>query len=220
MDKPDFKNYSLEELYQVRKDIDADLYPQRLMQVVEQIEIKEKEAARHQKVKDAEHARDQQLRLAYEQQIVSVNIWLLRILTVLTIGGAFTGLTMILPGLFQVDHIFNQIITLMFAGLYLAGIWITVRLLEKPTRQYLQYTYYFWLIQVPIFMSPILGYQYSLGLFMNVFYSTDVGFQVGISAGSIYNLSLLQFERPWAMGINLVAAVIAYAVFHTLEKSD
>ena len=94
--------------------------------------------------------------------------------------------------------------------LYVWGIWCGVRLLEKlPGAEHRALKY--WLIQIPTFGSPFLGYFLSSG------FHTTVALQISplklnadLLLGSTFNYSLMQSGSPSFIGVNVFAVAVAW----------
>lgn len=135
-----------------------------------------------------------------------------RVLGVLTLGGGFLGLTLVLSVLMSSGQsLSNQILLLPFVALYCWGIQCGVLLLESHRRS-LRASRLFWILQIPYFMSPIGGFFFANGLFVCI---TIRPFESGgnflARLGSQFEVSLLQPDKPFEIGINLVAiAVVVY----------
>jgi hypothetical protein len=137
-----------------------------------------------------------------------------RILGITSIGGGALGITVVVSNLNQDSGILYWIFCLSFIALYIWGCWCGILLIENsPTS--LQLNRRFWFIQIPVFMSPILGYSFSSGAYFNVWTSLT-HFRLGADwyLGSHFNYSLLQSDKPFLLGVNL----LALGVFIYLSK--
>ncbi|WP_298771592.1 hypothetical protein [uncultured Shewanella sp.] len=210
----DYSTCSLDELYQVKMDINKDAFPERYQALCQMIQAKE--SALKNRCHDVEASR-QELN-SENDEVVELNQWMVRFLSVSTIGGSFLGITSISASFASISGAFSYLIYVVFLVLYVAGIVVAVRLFEKTTVGAIKANLLFWLAQVPIFMSPVLGYQLSNGFFANFWISSSDGFQFAALIGSVFNFSFFQLEQPWALGINVVAiAVVLY--FHAALQS-
>ncbi len=129
-----------------------------------------------------------------------------RALTILSIGGAFTGIVITLAGLISMtDHrVIAYLLYLVFIGLYGYGIWAGIRFSEdsadlKPLRVY-------YLMQVPWISSPILSYRFTSGFHVTAgIIGSNV--QCFFRIGSEWNLNFLQVF-PWGIGLNAFALAV------------
>lgn len=207
MENIDYSKYSLNELYQVRDDINQDIYPERFEEICREICIKEEN--------QRNNSTDVNLP---DDTVVEINKWFVRLISVMTIGGAYTGITLVTSNLKDISGVINHIIYIAFICVYIWGICTSVKLFENKTIGALRQNLIFWQIQIPIFMSPLIGYQLANGLFLNVWVSTNTGLQFGAAIGSVFNFVILQFHQPWAVGVNLFAIGVSVAI-HRYIKS-
>lgn len=205
-----YENYSLEELQQVKKDVNRELYPDRYLLIIKAIE---------EKANTPVHKNSPELVPLNDEQVVDVNIWLLRFLVVFGIGGAFSGISLIIPNIFTPQSVVNCMIYIIFFFINVFGIWSSIKLIESRTIINLEKCFVFWLVQIPIFMSPIIGYQFSNGLFINVWVSSNEGLKFVASMGSAFNFSIFQTYQPWAIGINLIAVIIAILIYSSIKAA-
>ena len=210
----DYGECSLDELYQVKMDIDKAAFPDRYQALCQVIQAKESA------LKDRSHdeAASREECDSENNEVVKLNQWMVRFLSVSTIGGAFLGITNIVANLTNLSGAFGYIIYITFLMLYAAGIIVAVKLFEKTTVGALKANLLFWLAQVPIFMSPILGFQLSNGAFMNIWISSADGVQFVALIGSVFNLSFFQLEQPWAIGVNLLAIGVVLYIHMVLQS--
>ena len=137
-----------------------------------------------------------------------MKIWQRWTIRLLSIGGGLLGIIAAYSEMAAKTNPIEWLFGLVFIAIYLWGIWCGVRFTEgnlTAERGMIKY----WLIQVPTFGSPILGYFLSSGLHFTVslqFEPQNLNFSFLI--GSIFNYSLLQPNQPWFVGINLFALAI------------
>ena len=201
MENIDYSKYSLNELYQVRDDVNKDIYPERFEEICRQICIKEE----YQLNNSAD------INLS-DDTVVSINKWFVRLVSVITIGGAFTGITLVTSNFQAISGAINHLIYLSFICVYIWGICTSVKLFENKTVGALRQNLIFWQIQIPIFMSPLIGYQLGNGIFLNVWVSSNTGLEFSAAIGSAFNFVILQFHQPWAVGVNLFAVGVSFAI--------
>jgi hypothetical protein len=139
-----------------------------------------------------------------------MKLWRRRIVGVLTLGGGSIGVTAALPLLLARSNPIEWLFCTGFIVIYAWGVWCGVRLLEnRPGAERSAAKY--WLIQIPAFGSPILGYFLSNGFHATVVLQA-FPFKIdgNVLLGSTFNYSLMQTGKPWFIGINLFAAVVAW----------
>lgn len=201
MENIDYSKYSLNELYQVRDDVNKDIYPERFEEICRQILIKE----------ESQLNSSADINIS-DDTVVSINKWFVRLVSVITIGGAFTGITLVTSNFQAISGAINHLIYLAFICVYIWGICTSVKLFENKTVGALRQNLVFWQIQIPIFMSPLIGYQLGNGIFLNVWVSSTTGLEFSAAIGSAFNFVILQFHQPWAVGVNLFAVCVSFAI--------
>ena len=135
-----------------------------------------------------------------------------RALSILSIGGGYLGVVISLSNLWAVSGFFTSLFVLCFVGLYLFGIVSGTFLLESGSLKAIRLNYIYWMLQVPVLMSPILGYQFSSGLVLNIWLGSFDGFGWNISLGSSFRYSMFESYQPWLMGINIIALAITLSL--------
>lgn len=136
--------------------------------------------------------------------------WQRRALGILTLGGSAVGVSLALSIMFTRQRPIEWALYLVFILLYAWGAWCGVKLLEQqPGAE--RSLFRFWLIQIPTFQTPLIGYFMSCGFHVTVSMQFDpILFGTNFLLGSMFQYSLLQSHLPWMMGINLFAAAIAW----------
>jgi hypothetical protein len=135
--------------------------------------------------------------------------WLRRTVGILTLGGGFVGVAIGTQTVAATPmSVFNKAFMLAFVGAYALGVWIGLRVLEQVPRASDAAAAY-WLLQVPTFMSPIAGYKFAAGGAFFVFWTYGQGFGMQFQLGSRFEWSLLEAQRPWMLGMNLLAFAIS-----------
>ena len=134
-----------------------------------------------------------------------MKLWQRRALGILAVAGGAVGATVGVITLLSTTRVIEWLIYITFSCLYAWGVWCGVKLLEgQPNAE--RYNRRFWLIQVPALNSPLLGYSMACGFHLTL--SLDLTpFKLGakFNAGSQFNFSLLQWDQPLSLGVNLFA---------------
>lgn len=138
-----------------------------------------------------------------------MQIWQRRVVGILGVGGGAIGIVAVTSVAAQQRNPLEWLFSLLFAALYAWGIWCGVRMLEASPdaeRKNLK----FWLTQVPVLSSPVLGYFFANGFHLTV---SVQAFPLNLNAnfllGSTFTYSLLQPDKPWILGVNLFALGIS-----------
>lgn len=139
-----------------------------------------------------------------------MKLWQRRTLGILTLGGGAVGFAVALSVLLSRTNPIEWFFCIGFMTIYSWGVWCGVRFLESQPgaeRSALRY----WIIQIPAFGSPILGYALSSG------FQTTVALQINplkvtstFFLGSNFNYSILQAGTPWFVGANLFAIAVVW----------
>jgi hypothetical protein len=131
--------------------------------------------------------------------------WQRRILGILAVGGGSLGTGISVIALIRATRVIEWLTYIVFSCLYAWGVWCGVKLLEgQPDAE--MHNRRFWLIQVPAFSSPLVGYSMFCGFHATLSLDlTPLGFNANFHAGSQFNLSLLQWEQPLSLGVNVFA---------------
>ncbi|KID58750.1 hypothetical protein JF50_02495 [Pseudoalteromonas luteoviolacea] len=231
-----YADYSLEELRQAYIDIDKVTYPDNYQTIVEELarreSMTEQQATLDVKSDDIapqvdaegvdimdELSQKKHDVSASDSVVVTLNPWVKRVTSVLTIGGSFLGITQILTGLSNISGIINSVLFAFFILIYVLGIVAAVRLFEKSTVSVVKDNLIFWVIQIPMFMSPFIGYQFTNGAFLNIFVSSDTGLNVVPMLGSLVQFSFFQYHQPWALGINPAAILVSAYFYYVLKQA-
>ena len=148
-----------------------------------------------------------------------MNIWFRRFLVVLTIGGGFLGVVILVDTLFTAQNtpVLVYAIFAFLIALYIYGIFAGIRLSEDANRY--GYVLFFYALQVPFLSSPILVYRFACGFHATIWV---IGFSIGwmFRLGSDCQLTILQ-PNSWGGGVNLFAAAILLAlVIHFFSDED
>ncbi|AOT08899.1 hypothetical protein [Pseudoalteromonas luteoviolacea] len=232
-----YADYSIEELRQAYIDIDKATYPDNYQDILEELALRESMteqqvilAVRSDEI--ALKADDEGKGIAHEpsqtthdvcasnSELIALNPWFRRVTSVLTIGGSFLGITQILSGLPNISGVINSVIFAFFVLIYVLGIVAAVRLFEKSTVSVVKDNLIFWVIQIPMFMSPFIGYQFTNGAFLNIFVSSQTGLNIVPMLGSLVQFSFFQYHQPWVLGINPAAIIVSSYFYYALKHAD
>lgn len=143
-----------------------------------------------------------------------MKLWQRRTLGILATGGSTLGMVLSLAQLAHPQWLLAYVF--LFAGIavYAWGVWCGVEMLEGSSAA-VRHNRIFWAIQIPVFQSPLLGYTFSSGAYWNIAAQLSP-FEINNHwrLGSEYNYSLLQLDKPWLIGVN----ILALAIFLFLTK--
>jgi hypothetical protein len=147
-----------------------------------------------------------------------MGIWERRLFGIAALGGSFTGLaaggTLVASELSGLAKLF----VVPFLGLYLWGIWCGLRMIEVGDGA-LRANRWFWLAQVPMFMTPWLGYKFTSGLVGWLAFKAPMQWQVQGRFGSEFEYSILE-GKPLMLGINVVALAAWWWLGRRLRQSQ
>lgn len=139
--------------------------------------------------------------------------WQQRTLGVLTLGGGAVGFSTALEHLLETRNPVVWVIVGLAMLAYAWGIWIGIRVLEGSPRS-AQIALPYWLIQVPTFSSPIAGYFFTSGFHSTLaFEFVPLKLNASFLLGSTFTYSLFSSDKPWSLGVNLFAAVVAFLLY-------
>lgn len=134
-----------------------------------------------------------------------------RALGILAVGGGAIGLSWITTAMLQGQvAATNFLVVVLAAAMFSWGIWCGVQMIENaadaPRRNAI-----FWLVQVPLLQTPIIGYAAFCGAQIQIFLKTspiELGF-FGSILGTQFGLNLGQPGSRSLIGINIFAAAVA-----------
>src|ERR1035441_497813 len=89
-----------------------------------------------------------------------MNRWLKRLLLVASIGGGFTGA--IIASMQERRTLFDYSVDGVFILAFLYGIWAGLKLVEDEREGVIR-LFWFYVIQIPIVISPIVSYRFGCG---------------------------------------------------------
>ena len=133
--------------------------------------------------------------------------WLRRMVGVLTLGGGFLGMVIGLTSLIGDANFVSKVIGFSFFALYAWGVWCGVRVLENSADSLSPIRVY-WLLQIPYFSSPVLGFHFFGGAWiLTALQTADPEFLWALQFGNHFSGTLLQ-PAPLGIGVNLVAIAV------------
>lgn len=139
-----------------------------------------------------------------------MELWQRRTLGILTLGGGAVGVAAALSLILTRSNPLDWLLCLAFMVVYASGIWCGIRLLEKlpgaerPTLKY-------WLLQIPSFGSPLLGYFLSSGFHTTVtLQASPLNLKADFILGSTFKYALMQSGSSWYIGVNVFAVAVAW----------
>ena len=136
-------------------------------------------------------------------------IWERRMLGTLAIGGGALGIAATLPAIVSSGSIFSVLVALVAVSFYTWSMVVGIKVLERQSMDSKVFAT-FWLVQAPVFASPILSYQMSSGalFIVTVFHSAD-GFNFAADFAVLnarYNIGIFG-GQSLTVGLNLFALV-------------
>ncbi len=139
-----------------------------------------------------------------------MKLWQRRAIGVLTLGGGAVGLSAAFTLLISRGNPIEWLFCIAFIAVYVWGIWCGVKLLEgRPDAERSAFKY--WVIQIPAFGSPILGYSFSNGFNLTVALQiSPLKINGDFFLGSTFKYSLMSAGSPWLIGINVFAVAVAW----------
>jgi len=111
--------------------------------------------------------------------------------------------------LFTRSNPLEWLVCIAVTTLYAWGIWCGVKLIEaQPGAERSNFKY--WLVQIPAFSSPIIGYFLSSGFHVTASIQfSPLKLNGDFLVGSKFNYSLMQTDQPVVVGVNVFALAIA-----------
>ena len=141
--------------------------------------------------------------------------WWRRLQLLLTVGGGFAGLCVVLQGAITAGKmpLLYYIVISFFALLYCLGIFAGIRYSEQPDNWLPLFLYH--AIQVPLFTSPLFSYIFASGFLLSFgFGGGRLGFSFALGSSWMFTIAQTQ---PWSIGLNIFAItmVIALLAIHS-----
>lgn len=148
-----------------------------------------------------------------------MGIWERRVLGVLALGGAFTGLVLILATLVQDATWVFRLFMVPGLAFYVWGITCGVRMLEG-TPDAIEVNRWYWIVQIPYVDTPLVGGFFTSGA------SVIIGLQSGESLlfwalhmGSRYKLAVFDFSSM-VIGVNVFALAVVAWLKHRARQAE
>ncbi len=147
-----------------------------------------------------------------------MNRWLRKLFLVLSIGGGFAGLAVTCAQLFQPSQpLFYYVLCFVVCLAYIQGILSGLVLAENEEEGLRQLSWYF-LAQVPVFISPVISYQFAAGAWLTIVVSTT-GIHWAAQFGGRWVMALLQLnDRTFGVGANIFAIWATWYLRMALRK--
>jgi hypothetical protein len=147
--------------------------------------------------------------------------WLWRVMGVLSLGGGFYGMILVLSAALEGGPIEQWLILIFCCALNLVFMWSGLRLLERaPGAERLNIIC--WWSQILMVDTPIVKLVYYYGASAVVSLKWEAGGTVGFGAdanlGTSVRLSYMQGDVPWEFGINVLALLFAVWGGHLLRR--
>ncbi|OAL60663.1 hypothetical protein A6R74_18260 [Halomonas sp. ALS9] len=106
-------------------------------------------------------------------------------------------------------HFFDWLFCIGFLLLYAWGVWCGIQLIENHAKA-ARSNFRFWLVQVPLFSSPLLGYFFASGAFFTVWIGLDTwDYSFNFVLGSSFQYSFLNSYFPPFVGVNILALLLS-----------
>ena len=144
--------------------------------------------------------------------------WERRLFGIAALGGSYVGLALGFALLLSGMAGLAKLLVLPFMGLYLWGVWCGLRMIEVGEGA-LRMNRWFWLLQVPMFTTPWLGYRFGTGLLGWFALKAPMEVQAQARFGSEFEYSLLE-GKPLMLGINVVALAAWWWLGKRLRQSQ
>lgn len=148
-----------------------------------------------------------------------MKIWQRRVLGSLALGGGFLGVVLILMQFMSGISPVSMLICTPFLALYSWGIWAGIAMLESHPDA-LQLNKWFWVIQIPYFLSGAVSYLFYAGGAVLIGWeltATKVNFQAVF--GSQFRL-IINAASPTEIGVNIFAVGVAAYIWRLQVKTS
>jgi hypothetical protein len=149
-----------------------------------------------------------------------MSIWFQRFFTLITVGGGSLGLSAVItqgttPGQPVLFYAFCLFAVICYAASIYYGL-----LLPTDTRKAANFLSWYFLIQCPIIMTPVIGYQLSTGVTTAVV-AHGRGLSTSFYLGSKWEFALFQIHAPNIyIGLNIFAVWATWMLRRSLRHSS
>jgi len=148
--------------------------------------------------------------------IKPMNPWMRGLHLLMLVGGGFTGLTLTLTlaSSPQVSNDAGRGIVAFAVSVYLFCIIAGILVSQHPRN--MPYALVAYIVQIPWFVTPLVGYRFCAGAGLNLYAVDDsIGFQWQF--GATWEITALRGDH-WGIGFNLVALIMALVVARALMR--
>lgn len=143
--------------------------------------------------------------------------WQIRAIGVLTLGGSVVGIG--LMTYFSVAYWPSAIVVGLFGIftlVYAYGAYVGVQLLRRSDNAY-SLAIPYWAVQVPVFFSSHVSFQFTCGGSAAVTLSTEGILLFSPTLGSAMDLNI-GVEQPTTIGVNLLALIVVLALVRDRKR--
>jgi hypothetical protein len=147
-----------------------------------------------------------------------IKAWFRWMVLILTIGGGFTGLALIVQGIFQLQTRQLSYLFLYTPFVILYGSTIVSGLLFADNPKNTILLKIALIAQIPWFSSPVLAYSFGAGLRITAGILGD-HLNASFRIGSDFQISYFQ-GLPWGIGVNVFALAVLVLLLRFTRASD
>ncbi len=140
--------------------------------------------------------------------------WARRACGTLAVGGGASALVTTFANAEGLASTLAYVIALLFSLVYVAGVWIGLRLIENKPGAWKLLKIYMW-VQVPVLQTGILTYFLGALFSVSCVYAGGVTFRFVFAPAGGWTFSLFTAQPAFGIGVNLVpvCALLAARVF-------
>jgi hypothetical protein len=148
-----------------------------------------------------------------------MGIWERRVLGVLALGGAFTGVVLLLATLMQDATWFTRLLLLPVLAFYAWGIVCGIQMLEGSPDAIESNTWY-WIVQIPCVVTPLIGGFLTSGASVTIgLQSIDPLLFWAVNLGTRYKFAVFD-GSPITVGVNLLAVAAVIWLKHRAGRAE